>query len=78
MYEVADLKHPFLQYKQIMKILKKNKYDMTYFNISTAISIIGPFAAYKSNIKKEQFIVILVGMIVNAFGKGKYWMVYTT
>lgn len=53
LYEVADLKHPFLQYKQIMKILKKNKYDMTYFNISTAISIIGPFAAYQSNIKKR-------------------------
>lgn len=53
LYEVANLKHPFLQYKQIMEILKKNKYDMTYFNISTAISIIGPYAAYKSGVKKR-------------------------
>lgn len=52
-YEVASLKSPFLQYKQIMEILKTNKYDMTYFNISTAISIIGPFAAYKYNVKKR-------------------------
>lgn len=53
LYEVANLKHPFLQYKQIMEIVKKNKYDMTYFNISTAISIIGPYAAYKSGVKKR-------------------------
>lgn len=53
LYEVANLKHPFLQYRQIVEILRKNKYDMTYFNISTAISIIGPYAAYKSGVKKR-------------------------
>ncbi|MCF2542805.1 glycosyltransferase [Blautia producta] len=53
LHEVANLKHPFLQYKQIMEILKTNKYDMTYFNISTAISIIGPYAAYRSGVKKR-------------------------
>lgn len=53
LYEVANLKHPLLQYKQIVKILKDNAYDMTYFNISTAISIIGPYASYKANVPRR-------------------------
>lgn len=53
LFEVANLKHPYLQYKQILTLLKENKYDMTYFNISTAISIIGPYAAYKADIGRR-------------------------
>lgn len=53
LYEVASLKHPFLQYKQILNLLREEKYDMTYFNISTAISFIGPYAAYKAKIFKR-------------------------
>lgn len=53
LYEVANLKHPFLQYKQILAILKQNKYDVVYFNISTAISFIGPYAAYKAKINRR-------------------------
>lgn len=37
LYEVANLKQPNLQYRQICDIIQKNKYDVTYFNISTAI-----------------------------------------
>ena len=46
LYEVANLKQPNLQYRQICDIIQKNKYDVTYFNISTAISRIGPQAAF--------------------------------
>lgn len=53
LYEVASLKHPIQQYKQIMQLIKEKKYDMTYFNISTAISIIGPYAAYKAGVPKR-------------------------
>ena len=46
LYEVANLKKPKLQYQQIYDIIQNNKYDVTYFNISTAISRIGPQAAF--------------------------------
>ena len=46
LYEVANLKQPQLQYRQICDLITKNQYDATYFNISTAISRIGPKAAY--------------------------------
>ena len=50
LYEVANLKQPNLQYRQICDIIQKNKYDVTYFNISTAISRIGPQAAFDCNV----------------------------
>lgn len=53
LYEVATLKHPVKQYKQVCKILNSKHYDATYFNISTAINIIGPYAAKKCNIKRR-------------------------
>ncbi len=53
LYEVANLKNPLVQYKQIFMLLKKNNYDVAYFNISTAISFIGIYAAYKANVAKR-------------------------
>lgn len=53
LYEVASLKHPMKQYRQILELLKEKEYDMTYFNISTAMSIVGPYAAYKAGIPKR-------------------------
>lgn len=50
LYEVATLKKPKLQYKQICDIIKKHSYDVTYFNISTAINRIGPQAAFDCNV----------------------------
>lgn len=50
LYEVANLKKPKLQYQQIYNIIQNNKYDVTYFNLSTAISRIGPQAAFDCNV----------------------------
>ncbi len=62
LYEVANLKQPNLQYRQICDIIQKNKYDVTYFNISTAISRIGPQAAFLIVMfLLESYIVILRG-----------------
>ena len=50
LYEVANLKSPKQQYRQIYDIIQNNKYDVTYFNLSTAISRIGPQAAFDCNV----------------------------
>ena len=50
LYEVSTLKHPIKQYKMICNIINQNKYDVSYFNISTAINCIGPLAAKKCNV----------------------------
>lgn len=50
LYEVANLKKPDAQYQQICSIIRQNQYDMTYFNISTALSRIGPKAAMDCNV----------------------------
>lgn len=50
LYQVANLKKSDVQYQQICDIIRKNQYDMTYFNISTAISRVGPKAAMDCNV----------------------------
>ena len=52
-YEVSTLKHPFKQFCQTREIMKKNHYDVAYFNISTTINCIGIIAAWKCKIKKR-------------------------
>ncbi len=46
LYEVANLRQPQLQYRQICDLIQTHQYNATYFNLSTAISRIGPKAAY--------------------------------
>ncbi|MBQ8804709.1 MAG: glycosyltransferase [Tyzzerella sp.] len=50
LYEIPTLKHPIKQYKSIKRIIDKNKYDVTYFNISTAIHCIGLLAAKRCKV----------------------------
>lgn len=50
LFEVSSLKKPIKQYLELRSIMKNNRYDASYFNISTALHIIAPFAAYKANI----------------------------
>ncbi|MEG0546058.1 MAG: glycosyltransferase [Oscillospiraceae bacterium] len=52
LYEVPSLSNPVAQYISISKLIKKNNYDTVYFNISTAISFIGPLAAKICKVKK--------------------------
>ena len=50
LYEVPTLKHPVKQYKRIKEIIKENKYEVTYFNISTAIQCLGILASNKCGV----------------------------
>ncbi len=52
-YEVATLKHPIKQLKQTLHVIKKNKYDITYFNISTALNCIGAISAKICGVRKR-------------------------
>lgn len=51
-YHISTLKHPLRQYKEICKILDTNKYDIAYFNISTALPIVPVLACRNKKIKK--------------------------
>lgn len=53
LYEIPTLKHPFRQYKYIKTLMLKKKYDIAYFNISTAVHCIGVLAASKTHIAKR-------------------------
>lgn len=50
LFQVATLRRPIEQYRQVKEILEKGNYDMTYFNISTAIECIAAYTAMKMNI----------------------------
>ena len=53
LYEIPTLKHPFRQYEDIKTLMLKKKYDIAYFNISTAVHCIGVLAASKTHIAKR-------------------------
>lgn len=53
LYEIPTLKHPFRQYKYIKTLMLKKKYDIAYFNISTAVHCIGVLAASKVHIARR-------------------------
>lgn len=53
LYQIASLKHPVKQYRQVCQIIKKRKYDIAYFNISTAIDCIAAFAAKHMGVKER-------------------------
>lgn len=49
--EVPTLKHPIKQYKKLKSVIKKENYDVAYFNISTAVHCIGILAAKNCYVK---------------------------
>ena len=53
LYEVHSSVAPVKQYKDIKQIMKKNKYDVFYLNISTAIPCAGMVAAKHTGIKNR-------------------------
>ena len=44
--------HPVRQYNQMKKIIRNNKYDIAYFNVSNCYDSIGMLAAKKCGVKK--------------------------
>lgn len=51
LYDIPSLKHPLKQYKSMRKLIRKNKYDAVYFNISEAFNCIGILAAFHEHVK---------------------------
>lgn len=72
LYEVPSLKHPLKQYGCIKKIIKENKYDVTYFNISTAIQFLGILASAKC--KVDNCVVHSHSSGVDIENKWKRWI----
>ena len=50
--EMPSLKHPTKQYRFVYKLIKQNKYDIVYFNISEAFNGLGVLAAHQLGVKK--------------------------
>lgn len=50
LYEVERLTHPLKQFRQISKLIKDNHYDVTYANVSTAISLSFSLASWKCKV----------------------------
>lgn len=53
LHVISSLKHPVRQYREIKDILKRENYEVVYFNISEAFHTIGLIAAWMSNIPKR-------------------------
>lgn len=51
-FAVANLKRPAEQFRQVCRIIEKEKYDMVYLNISTAIDCVAAYAAKKMKVKR--------------------------
>lgn len=43
--EIANLRKPVRQFRQVRKLIRKEKYDIAYFNISTSMDCVAAFAA---------------------------------
>lgn len=46
-YPIANLRHPFSQYRQVKKLIENEGYEIVYLNVSTAIDCIAAMAAKK-------------------------------
>ena len=53
--EMPSLKHPTKQYRFVYKLIKQNKYDIVYFNISEAFNGLGVLAAHRLGVKKNYY-----------------------
>lgn len=51
LYEIADLKHPVSQYRQVKELIRRQRYDVVYLNISTAIDFVAAAAAFRMHVK---------------------------
>lgn len=51
-YPIANLRHPFSQYRQVKNLIEKEGYEIVYLNISTAIDCIAAIAAKKCRVPR--------------------------
>lgn len=51
-FAIANLRHPFSQYRQVKELIKREKYNIVYLNISTAIDCIAAIAAKHCRVER--------------------------
>jgi len=52
LYKISSLKNPIKRYNEIKEIIKKNKYDIVYINISESFNISTALAAKKEQVQR--------------------------
>ena len=53
LFEIANLKHPLTQFRQVRYLIRKEKYEMVYLNISTSMDLIAAFAAKSAHVPRR-------------------------
>lgn len=81
LYKVSRNRHFLKQFLEMKKIIKKNKYDIAYFNISESFNCVGIIAAklfgikkvivhsHSSGIEKDNFLMSFVCKMINLLFK---------
>lgn len=51
--EIATLKHPLKQFRQVKELIRKEKYDIVYLNVSTSMDMPAAFAAKSCQVPRR-------------------------
>lgn len=51
--EIATLKHPLKQFRQVKQLIRKEKYDIVYLNVSTSMDMPAAFAAKSCQVPRR-------------------------
>lgn len=53
LFEIANLKHPAKQFRQVRYLIRREGYEMVYLNISTSMDCIAAFAAKSAHVPRR-------------------------
>lgn len=53
LFEIANLWHPIQQFRQVRYLIRKEKYDIVYLNISTSMDLVAAFAAKSCGVPRR-------------------------
>lgn len=53
LFEIATLRHPLKQFRQVRYLISREKYDIAYFNVSTSMDMIAAFAAKSCRVPRR-------------------------
>lgn len=53
LYEIANLHHPYRQFRQIQKLIEQQQYGMVYLNISTSMDCVTALAAWSMDVPRR-------------------------
>ena len=53
LFEIANLRHPLQQFRQVRYLIRREKYDIVYLNISTSMDLVAAFAAKSCKVPRR-------------------------